>query len=123
VELSADGATLLDLISGTKHTLLLFDGTAATEQGYETLSTVANQVRDRDGDDVDVHVVVPFADKPAALDWDGPLLHDVDLEVHSHFGARSESLYLIRPDGYVGYRSQPLDAAHLTEYLEGLFIR
>jgi hypothetical protein len=30
-------------------------------------------------------------------------------------------LYLIRPDGYVGFRSLPADEAKLFEYLEGIF--
>jgi hypothetical protein len=32
-------------------------------------------------------------------------------------------LYLIRPDGYVGYRSQPADGGRLWAYLDHFFNR
>jgi hypothetical protein len=31
-------------------------------------------------------------------------------------------MYLIRPDGYEGYRAQPPDAGHLARYLRRLFL-
>ena len=42
--------------------------------------------------------------------------------VHERYGARSECLYLVRPDGYVGYRSQPADGDKLLAYLERIFV-
>ena len=51
----------------------------------------------------------------------GATLIDPDLALHKRYGAGTQTLYLIRPDGYVGFRSQPADGdaliAHLAKYL------
>ncbi len=114
--------SILDLFATERHTLLLFDGAAATDEGYANLGAIGRDVRSKYGDVIDVIVVVPRSEHPSALDWSGTLMLDPEHELHDHFGARSESLYLIRPDGYVAYRSQPADAARLSAYLETLFL-
>jgi len=122
ITLPSSASSILDLFATSNHTLLLFDGAAATEEGYENLAAIASDVRSQHGGHVDVRIVVPHAERPAPLHWDGDLILDPDFELHDHFGARSESLYLVRPDGYVAYRSQPADAEHLAEYLGALFV-
>lgn len=109
--------TLFELLRGTHHTLLLFDGAADTEAGYENLSQIAETVLARYGDCVRVHVIVPHAAVPAALRWRDSIIHDADTAVHEHFGCGSEALYLIRPDSYVGFRCQPADAEAIQGYL------
>ncbi len=116
----ADG-TLLDLLQGTTHTLFLFDGSAATSAGYANLDSIAERVMRRYGDLVRIHVVVPSAERPADLRWSHVLL-DPESALHAHFGCGSEGLYLIRPDGYVGFRSQPADEPALLRYLERIFM-
>ena len=58
----------------------------------------------------------------SALRWDGSRLLDAEGELRRQYGAGSGCLYLIRPDGYVGYRSQPADAGRLSAYLQTMFI-
>lgn len=116
-----DAGTLFQLLHGTEHVLFLFDGAAATESGYENLAGIARRVTERYGDHVRVYVVVPFPERPAALDWDGPIVHDTDATLHRHFGASSEGLHLVRPDGYVGFRSLPADGDRLMAYLATIF--
>jgi hypothetical protein len=110
--------------AGTRHTLLLFDGSAATAAGYRTLASIARVVRERWGAKglVDVHVVVPRAARPRELEWDGSVILDPEGVLHHRYGAGAECLYLIRPDGYVGYRSQPANEARLVSYLESIFV-
>lgn len=112
---------LREALRGEKHCLLLFDGVADTEEGYRTLSRIAEEVERDHGDVIAVCVVVPSAARPKALEWDGPMLQDPEFTLHTAFGARSESLYLIRPDGFVGYRSQPASRDGLVGHLESLF--
>jgi hypothetical protein len=50
------------------------------------------------------------------------VLLDPEGEIHQRYGARSECLYLIRPDGHVGYRGQPADGDKLLAYLETIFV-
>jgi 2-polyprenyl-6-methoxyphenol hydroxylase-like FAD-dependent oxidoreductase len=116
---AADGRSkrLFEVVNGLRHTLLLFDGCAPTPWGYRNLASIAMRVRDRYADDVSVHVVVPRAERPAELDWDGSLLLDPEEDLAHRYGADAECLYLIRPDLYVGYRAQPADEVSLMEYL------
>ena len=43
-------------------------------------------------------------------------------ELHARYGAGAECLYAIRPDGYVGFRSQPADLTALERGLERVLI-
>jgi 2-polyprenyl-6-methoxyphenol hydroxylase-like FAD-dependent oxidoreductase len=45
-------------------------------------------------------------------------LHDEDGALHRRYGAKFECLFLIRPDGFIGFRSQPALEAPLRRYLE-----
>jgi hypothetical protein len=60
--------------------------------------------------------------RPASFAWDGPVIFDVDRSFQQRFGAGADCLHLVRPDGYVGYRSQPADAGKLWAYLDRLFL-
>lgn len=114
---------LFQSLDSKLHTLLLFDGAAASEAGYRGLVELAARVEARFPGLVAVCIVVPHEQRPAALaEWAGEVLLDAAGAVHERYGARSESLYLIRPDGYVGYRSQPADADKLVAYLERIFV-
>jgi 2-polyprenyl-6-methoxyphenol hydroxylase-like FAD-dependent oxidoreductase len=113
---------LWSCLHATRSNLLLFDGMAATEAGYVNLSEIARAVRAGYGEHLEVHVVTPTAECPAALDWDGSLLADPGARLHDCFGAGAECLYLIRPDLYVGYRAQPADKEKLLAYLRRIFI-
>jgi 2-polyprenyl-6-methoxyphenol hydroxylase-like FAD-dependent oxidoreductase len=112
---------LFELLRGTAHSLLLFDGAAATPAGYRALTAIADRVRQRLGAHVTPHIIVPRTTRPAALAWDGSVVLDPEGALHRRYGAGSECLYLIRPDGYVAFRSQPADAAALDAYLASLF--
>ncbi len=109
--------------ASTGHALLLFDGEAPTPDGYRNLAEIGRRVRERVGELVDVHIVVPRDDVPAELaGWDGSLLFDPEGDAELAYGARAECLYLVRPDGYIGFRSQPADGDRLLAYLERVFI-
>jgi hypothetical protein len=71
---------------------------------------------------VSTHVVVPRADRPAALGDAVSVLHDAHGAAHRRYGAGSECLFLVRPDGYVGYRSQPALLDPLMEHLGRIFV-
>lgn len=116
-----DGRRLHALLGGPAHALLLFDGAAATEAGYQNLLRIRHAVHERLGRHIDVHLIVPAAQRPASLPEPLPVLLDPGGALHQRFGARAECLYLVRPDGYVGYRSQPADLAHLERYLARIF--
>jgi 2-polyprenyl-6-methoxyphenol hydroxylase-like FAD-dependent oxidoreductase len=113
---------LHDFLHSTAHTLLLFDGAAHTDAGYANLTSIAARVKERYGEVVRAIAVVPMAEKPATFAWTGDIVLDAEGAVHQSYGARSECLYLIRPDGHVAYRSQPANAEQLLAYLARIFI-
>ena len=49
-----------------------------------------------------------------------PLL-DPDADLEKRYAATTECVYLVRPDGYIGYRSQPADESKLMDYLKSIF--
>jgi 2-polyprenyl-6-methoxyphenol hydroxylase-like FAD-dependent oxidoreductase len=106
----------------TRHggfTLLLFDGQATTAAGYANLDRVARRVAPLGGW-VRPLAVLRRAPDPGQLDC--PILVDPAGALHARYGASSECLYLVRPDGHIGFRCQPADesalAAHLASWVE-----
>jgi hypothetical protein len=101
---------------------LLFDGLSQTPEGYTHLVSIASWVESQLGDKVRPYIIVADDDKPASLDTNGAVLLDPERELHQTYGAGAESLYLIRPDGYIGFRSQPVEKEALLQYLSQLFL-
>jgi hypothetical protein len=114
---SDDGTSLFALLRHPRSTLLLFDGSAATPEGYANLAAIARKVRERWGNHVESWIVVPRKDRPPELAGEERVLLDVRGVMHHRYGAGSECLYLVRPDGYVGFRSQPASSRALEEHL------
>jgi 2-polyprenyl-6-methoxyphenol hydroxylase-like FAD-dependent oxidoreductase len=109
---------LSSLWGGCKLTLLLFDGQSSSADGYDELQQIATDTRKKWGDRIAIYVVTPRADRPDQLSEDIVVLHDDGLELEQRYGARTECLYLLRPDLYVGFRSQPADGRELAAYLD-----
>ncbi len=49
-------------------------------------------------------------------------LLDKDGSLHHKYGAAHSCLYLIRPDGYVGFRSQPVDLNQVRKFFEKAYL-
>jgi 2-polyprenyl-6-methoxyphenol hydroxylase-like FAD-dependent oxidoreductase len=97
--------------------LLLFGGMAHTERGYANLLEIAQRVDGLPGNLVKTHLIVDADSAPEGLDREGSVLLDGSVSLHELYGASAESLYLVRPDGYVGFRGQPAEVDPLIEYL------
>jgi hypothetical protein len=117
---SGEPVRFSQLQRGTKHHLVLFAGSQATAATYQYLQTIADTIAQRYGRSVATHFVVP-REVPPQLQGRSEVLVDPRGELHHRYGATIESLYLIRPDGYVGFRSQPADGEVLHSYLAKIF--
>jgi len=54
-----------------------------------------------------------------APDWlDALYLYDHNRELYKLYAANEQSAYLIRPDGYVLYRCQPIDEVEFFNWLD-----
>jgi hypothetical protein len=111
--------SLYALLHEPKHTLLLIAG-AEPEGGVSArLEQLAASVQERHGAVVTTRLIAP-GDSPPADAGAGWIL-DPTLTLHQRYAAGHESLYLIRPDGYIAYRSRPAGAVALDGYLKQIF--
>lgn len=111
---------LLSLVDSRKWNVLLFDGRSASAEGYQRFAAIAADLAARFPEAVSTLVVTPRTTRPAELPESISVLLDPDGELEKVYGAVTECLYVLRPDLYVGYRSQPADGAHLMAYLQGI---
>lgn len=98
--------------------LLLFDGFVQTDENYVQLLQIAGRVEELFKDEVNVHLVVS---KEIALDRNLSLLYDATHSMHTSYGVHGPSLFVIRPDGYIGLLCQPAREQPLLDYLQRLF--
>lgn len=113
--------SLYALLSGTEHHLLLFTGVNPDVDELTRLRGVAERVAAQYRDIIELHLVRGPGEEPAGLPEVVSQHVDRNLHMHGAFGAGRASVYLIRPDGYVGFRNQPVDVEALSAYLAALF--
>jgi hypothetical protein len=107
-------AALRHLLRGPGHHLILF---AADESDPDTLTawkTEAEEVMAGDG-----HVLLITRGHLPTAPVDG-VFADVRSDVHNRYGVRRPSLYLIRPDKYVGHRNDDIDLEAVRHYFRAL---
>jgi 2-polyprenyl-6-methoxyphenol hydroxylase-like FAD-dependent oxidoreductase len=115
-----DTRTLFSLLRHNGSTLLLFDGAAPTPAGYANLVDIARRASQRWSAHVVPWIVVPRRARPPELADAEHVLLDPRGALHRRYGAGSECLYVLRPDGYVGFRNQPASWNALEEHLASL---
>jgi 2-polyprenyl-6-methoxyphenol hydroxylase-like FAD-dependent oxidoreductase len=110
-------ARLFELTRHGSHTLLLLAGERHDEHAWSTLQTVARAARDDHADLVRPFLVAAEGDRPDDAPDDAPVLLDVDGDLHHRYQAHGPSLFLVRPDGYLGFIARPPDADNLRRHL------
>ena len=110
---------LFDLLRGTHHTLLLY-GTAATDgAGSEAFADVTEALQRRCGGHLRAYLVV--APEAAGRRADTcPTLVDADRHFRRAYAAEPAA-WLVRPDGYIGFRADALRGDALGPYLGRIF--
>ncbi len=108
---------LFSLLDPSRFTVLLFDGRAASAEGYARFTSLVTTLEQRFPESVEAFVVTPRTTRPAELPASVRVLLDPDGELEALYGAPTECVYVLRPDQYVGYRAQPLDEARVLAYL------
>lgn len=115
-------ARLFDVLTGPRHTLLLFPGGPDAVAGGGGLAAVRDLVADRYAD-----LIRPWQVASGRGDTENApapgceTLRDPAGSLVPRYGADEPCLYLIRPDGHVGYRARHPDADALRAHLDGLF--
>lgn len=100
------GRSLFEVLRGTDHHLLVFEGSKSGSMEIEAVREEAAEILDRYRIPDEVHLITAE-----------------NLQLHERYGAKEPSLFLIRPDGHIGYRGGASDIVGLRMYLDGLFVR
>lgn len=113
-------ARLFDLLRGTHHTLLLYSNHPDAAVDLGRFQEVADALRDRHGGLIRAYAI--FAPDCAATSLEGlPVLTDSRQEFARLYAPQRASAYLVRPDGYLGYRAPSIDLEHLRRHLGATF--
>jgi hypothetical protein len=108
-------------LRGTTHHLVLFAGVLATGETHRRLQALADATMHAYPDCIEGHLIVPH-ELPEDVGGKGEILLDPSGELHHRYGARSACLYVIRPDGYMPFRSEPPDPEALKSYFTQIFL-
>ncbi len=106
------GGRLCELLHATKHGLLLFTGAQPGAGELRDLANIERYMREGYGDEIRTYLI---ARREAA--WAGLKVEDPEGRIHEAYAGALACVYLIRPDGYVGFRSLSSDPLPLLEYL------
>jgi 2-polyprenyl-6-methoxyphenol hydroxylase-like FAD-dependent oxidoreductase/heme-degrading monooxygenase HmoA len=111
---------LHDLLRGTRHTLLVYADSSADEATVIAVEKLCADVREQASGEINVYLLLsPDARVPKILN--PPVVQDNGREFHATYGVTGTALYLVRPDGHVGFRSKPIDADALRSNLHLVF--
>jgi hypothetical protein len=112
-------ARLFELLRGTEPVLLLYAGVAAPSEAVRDFEAIDAGARELVGGRLVAYAVLArgVEERPGSLDS----LIDESGEFSSAYGAADTFLYLIRPDGYVGFRAAPAAQEPLLAYLQKIF--
>ena len=111
---------LFELFRGTKFASLVFSGINCSVESCQNLASICNTIQNKYGRYITVYLVVPF--ETPQVNFEGSTLLDYKKSLHHKYEASSSCLYLVRPDGYIGFKSQPINTEYLQEYLSKIFI-
>src|SRR5262249_27004269 len=107
---------LFDLLRGPKFTLLLYTTSATPGEDCERFAKLADAVRERFPGLIEIYAIIHPDCGPPEIEGLG-LIVDGQNEFARIYGARSGGGFLIRPDGYVGYRGEPITSEKLCAWL------
>jgi hypothetical protein len=113
-------ARLFDLLRGTHHTLLLYSNHPEPDVDRGRFQEIADALRDQHGSLIRTYAILhPDC---AATSLEGlPVLIDDRQEFARLYGPQRGSAYLVRPDGYLGYRAPSIELERLRQHLLGTF--
>jgi 2-polyprenyl-6-methoxyphenol hydroxylase-like FAD-dependent oxidoreductase len=108
---------LYDLLRHPGHTLVLLQGRRTPSPPVSEAAELVRAVQDGFGDEVRP-LAVGLRDDWSAASVTFPVVHDGDGEMHDAYRAERASVVLIRPDGYLAFRTGWADRHGLLEFLD-----
>lgn len=121
---------LYEMLWGTTHTLLVFSGDETSDDEMKQFQNIASGITQSHRDLVKAIFIVDSEEsvKKCAPHLESfkdqvQLVADWEMSIHHRYSAGANCMYLIRPDKYIGFRSQPMDLNLLTAHLNRIFDR
>lgn len=110
---------LFEVFKDIRYIALLFTGANPSETDLRNLRRIAHELREDYDAMLDTRFIAYDDNASSVLVGDEtPLLLDTTHKAHERYETASgASLYLIRPDGYIAYRSMPADVEGVIEYM------
>ncbi|MHB1948776.1 MAG: FAD-dependent monooxygenase [Gammaproteobacteria bacterium] len=109
---------LFELVRGTKFVLLIFSGISGHTNIFNFLQlqgSILEQYKE-------MLQCVLINTQDEFSEWNHAKIFDNDLKVHKRYEVTQSSLYLIRPDKYIGFRGMIEDQEELEKYLDAVLI-
>lgn len=113
-----ESLTLFELLSGNAHSLLLFAGPERAQSTEDALTPLAVRIAEEYGSLVNLFLVLAGKEKAHEPPPGSTFVSDAEGSLHRRYGAEKGCLYLIRPDGYIGYRDRHASFDALRSYLQ-----
>jgi hypothetical protein len=123
--LEVDGRhlTAFELFAGPQHTLLLFAGGEWSGRRQANALRLASEVVRVYGDLIRVcFVLLADTDKTEFAKTKATIVRDIEGRMHERYCAEPGRTYLVRPDGYVGWRSDRPSLIALRDYLAKVLV-
>jgi hypothetical protein len=107
---------LFELLSDKRHTLLIFS--QQSEADAQELDSALAEFQDM----LDIYYIIQGTNRSSEKEGTGKKFYDPDGSLAHRYGLTNGGLVLIRPDGYIGFRSRSMRGEHLHRYLQNLFL-
>jgi 2-polyprenyl-6-methoxyphenol hydroxylase-like FAD-dependent oxidoreductase len=111
--------SLHGLLRGPRHLAMVYAGPSG-RRPVEELDAIASGIRSHNEDWLRTLIVTPGEPLDGLATQ---VVSDPRLAAHHRYGAESDCLYVIRPDGYVGTRSQPASVEGFERYVRALGVK
>ncbi len=110
-------ARLFDYVRGNPFVILFFTGTKTSnelDRFVEIKDTIKHLYKD------EIKFILIEGNNNALLAWNDIKIEDAHAKIHQRYGIIKPTLYLIRPDKYIGFRGGVQHEKELLAYLEFL---
>ncbi len=110
---------LFGVLDGVDHSLILYADAAAGTGDVAVLESLAGETAAKAHGHIDIHVIAAATAQVGSTDL--PLLRDTDGRFADGYLPDGSTVFVIRPDGHIGYRGPIADTKAALSYLEGTF--
>lgn len=108
-----DDIRIFDIMRGGEFEIMVFSG---QKMGEANVLSIARIAREEFSGFARTHIISAFELPGLPPEWAKQAYLDPDSVVHKLLGVDKAAIYVIRPDGYISYKSKPADLEKLTAY-------